>query len=174
MVEKVAACDIQGLHAIDLYHAAGEYLETKGYDDAGLIESLKDGTFGFHCSRPMIWLWRFSSRQKKWSTGGLISFIRMESIDWAKIFHDPSKPIVVDVGSGLGASLLNLSALTDKHAANVNSGVDELHMDWSDFNYVGADLNQAIVNFGNGIVSRDSRRIRRVRFFCHSADFPSF
>ena len=65
MVEKFAACDIQGQHAIDLYHAAGECLETKGYDDSGLIESLKDGNFGVHSPRPLIWLWRFSSRQKK-------------------------------------------------------------------------------------------------------------
>ena len=170
MVEKVAACDIQGQYAIDLYHAAGECLETKGYDDAGLIESLKGGTYGFHCPRPLIWLWRVSSRQKKLSTGNLISFKGMRTIDWGEIFHDPSKPIVVDVGSGLGASLLNLSVLTNKHAANVKSGVGELQMAWSDFNYVGVDLNQAFVNFGNGIVSRDPRRVGRVRYFCNSAE----
>jgi hypothetical protein len=170
MIEKVAACDIQGQHAIDLFQAAGECLERKGYNDAGLIESLKEGTFGFHCQRPLIWLWRFSSRQKKLSTGNLTFVKGTTSIDWAEIFLDPSKPIVVDIGSGLGASLLNLSALTNKHGSNVTSGVEELHMAWSDFNYVGADLNQAFVNFGNGIVSRDSRRVGRVRCFCFSAE----
>lgn len=171
LVEKFAACDIRGQHAIDLYHAAGECLETKGYNDARLIESLKDGTYGFHSSGPLIWLWRFSSRQKKLATADAISNSKgMRSIGWAEIFHDPSKPVVVDLGSGMGASLLNLSALPSNYGANVNSGGGGLHMAWSDFNYVGADLNQSFVNFGNGVVSRDSRRMGRVRFLCHPAE----
>jgi len=118
MVEKFAACDIQGQYAIDLYHDAGECLETKGYDDFGLIKSLKDGNFGFHSPRPLIWLWRFSSRQKKLSTGDSISNPKgTRSIGWAEIFDDTSKPLVVDIGSGLGASLLNLSTLTNNYDA---------------------------------------------------------
>ena len=170
MVEKFAACDIQGQHAIDLYHDAGECLETKGYNDFGLIESLKDGNFGFHSPRPLIWLWRFSSRQKKLSTGDSISNPKgTRSIDWAEIFDDTSKPLVVDIGSGLGASLLNLSTLTNNYDA-INSGGGELQMAWSRFNYAGVDLNQAFVNFGNGIVSRDSRRRGRVKYLCTSAE----
>ena len=100
MVEKFAACDIQGQYAIDLYHDGGECLETKGYDDFGLIESLKDGNFGFHSPRPLIWLWRFSSRQKKLSTGDSISNPKgpkgTRSIGWAEIFDETSKPLVVD------------------------------------------------------------------------------
>ncbi len=91
------------------------------------------------------------------------------SIDWAEIFDDPSKPLVVDVGCGLGASLLNLSTMTSNHDVNVSSGGGELQMAWSKFNYASGDLNQAFVNFGNGIVSRDSRRMGRVKYLCTSA-----
>lgn len=180
MVEKNAACDIQGQHALDLYHIAGACLEKKGYKDAKLIENLKNGSFGFHSPRPLIWLWRFSSRQKKLSISEFISKSKDEkkNINWAEMFFDTSKPLVVDVGSGMGASLLNLSTLTSSSADSANNdhsnpGDGALQMmAWSEYNYAGADLNQAMVNFGNGIISRDttSRRMGRVRLFCLSAE----
>ncbi len=70
----------------------------------------------------------------------------------------------------VGASLLNLSTLTSNYDANVNAGGGDLQMAWSIFNYAGVDLNQAFVNFGNGIVSRDSRRMGRVKYLCTSAE----
>ncbi|KAL7534773.1 hypothetical protein ACHAXR_006069, partial [Thalassiosira sp. AJA248-18] len=172
MVEKFAACDTQ--HAFDLYHIAGDILDKKGYIDSALIEKLKDGNFGFHCERPLIWLWRFSSRQKKVSE--IVSKSQEQrSIIWDNIFTDPSLPLVVDVGSGMGASLLNLSTLISRdESAEESSKADDhaLQMTWSGFNYVGADLNLSMVNFGNGIISRDStaRRTGRAHFFCLSAE----
>mmetsp|Transcript_8279 Transcript_8279/g.18543 ORF Transcript_8279/g.18543 Transcript_8279/m.18543 type:complete len:638 (-) Transcript_8279:135-2048(-) len=176
MVEKFAACDIHGRHASDLYHIAGVCLEKKGYSDSMLIESLKDGDFGFHSPRPLIWLWRFSSRQKKVSISEFTSNSKdKRNVDWAEIFYDASKPLVVDVGSGMGASLLNLSNMTscdDSADDSFNSGGDAFQMSWPDFNYAGADLNQAMVNFGNGIISRDTtaRRMGRVHFLSLSAE----
>jgi len=171
MVEKFAACDLDGQHAWELYTIAGFCLEKKAYNDASLIESLKDGSFGFHCNRPLLWLWRYSSRQKKVSLSEFISKSKKtDNIKWDDFFHDTSKPLVVDVGSGMGVSLLNLAALTSGDDSYLGS--DSLQMTWSDFNYAGADLNQALINFGNGILSRDTttQRPGRVHFSCLSAE----
>mmetsp|Transcript_41507 Transcript_41507/g.88435 ORF Transcript_41507/g.88435 Transcript_41507/m.88435 type:complete len:640 (+) Transcript_41507:108-2027(+) len=173
MVEKFAACDIRGQPALDLYHTAGVCLEKKGYRDARLIQSLKGGSFGFHSDRPLIWLWRFSSKQKKVSLSAILSKAKdRRTVEWDQIFYDASKPLVCDIGSGMGTSLLNLSVLTSIGRAKDNSNPsDELQMTWSRCNYVGADLNRAMVNFGNGIISRDkARRVGRVHFLCLSAE----
>ena len=170
MVEKFAASDIQGEHALELYSIAGDCLQKKGYNDPMLVESLKGGTFGFYCDRPLIWLWRFSSRQKKVPLSEFTSkSSSKQNIEWSEVFTDNSKPLVVDVGSGMGTSLLNLSMLSNTPGGS--AGDDSLQLAWSDFNYAGTDLNQNFVNFGNGIVSRDNtQRGGRVHFFCLSAE----
>ena len=185
MVEKFAACDIRGKFALELYRIAGECLEQKDFSDLQLIQSLKDGTFGLNSDRPLLWLWRFSTRQRKVSivdfeastkkvtknSDGVVAWDAVEStnaINWEDFFYDSSKPLVVDLGSGMGSSLLNLSTIisSDSRFAIKNS----LPIEWQGCNYVGADLNQNFVNFGNGIVSRDRRRLGRVNFFCLTAD----
>lgn len=171
MVEKFAAADV---NALDLYHLAGVCLEKKGYNDSTLIKSLKSGRFGLHCDRPLLWLWRHSSRQKKLSIDYFTSKSKDRvKINWDEIFEDASKPLVVDLGSGLGSSLLNLSTLSNSHDSKIvdsNTCVDSLQMAWSEINYVGADLNQAFVNFGLGIISRSTKRRGRVHFVCLSAE----
>lgn len=172
MVEKFAASGINGPEALDLYRAAGACLEKKGYHDTGLVDSLKGGNFGFRSPRPLLWLWRFSSRQKKVSITEVSSNSGGEAIDWSRIFGDTSKPLVADVGCGMGTSLLNLSSLRNGRNSISDSSGGGLQMAWSDFNYAGADLNRALVRFGNGIVSRDtaSQRKGRVHFFALSAE----
>ena len=51
--------------AAALYQLGGVCLEKKGYDDKVLLDQLRKGSFGFHSDRPLLWLWRFSARQKK-------------------------------------------------------------------------------------------------------------
>lgn len=174
MVEKFAASDIQGSHALELYHIAGICLETKGHSDVLLIEEMKSGKFGFSSKRPLIWLWRFSSKRRKEVPNSHFATKKLPMNNWGKIFDDPSKPLVVDLGSGMGASLLNLAnvnATMEKPADTFNDD-GTLNMPWSDCNYVGAELNQAMVNFGDGVISRDktSRRKGRVNFFCFPAE----
>jgi hypothetical protein len=175
MVEKFAASNILGECALELYRVVGVCLEKKGFNDGTLIESLKNGSFGFQSHRPLLWLWRFSSRQKKIAplNACVTKSVVTKNIEWTEIFHDISKPLVVDIGCGMGSSLLNLSTLntildtTKDHFDQDGS----LQMPWSAYNYAGADLNQAMVNFGAGIVSRDTTiRKGRVHFFCFSAE----
>eukprot|EP00804_Cyclotella_cryptica_P006958 CCRYP_007114-RA/>CCRYP_007114-RA protein AED:0.04 eAED:0.04 QI:0/0/0/1/1/0.5/2/0/561 len=175
MVEKFAASDIRGKWALELYHVAGVCLERKGFHDVALIESLKNGNFGFQSQRPLLWLWRFSSRQRKMTPldAFLTKSTYAKNVEWTKIFHDSSKPLIVDVGSGMGSSLLNLSTMN----TTVDTTTDHfdrdgsLRMSWSEYNYAGADLNQAMINFGMGIISRDTiLREGRVHFFHLSAE----
>eukprot|EP00956_Cyclotella_meneghiniana_P011095 scaffold15508_cov66-Cyclotella_meneghiniana.AAC.7 len=173
-VEKFAACDTQGKCASSLYHIAAHYLQKKGYADSSLIEQLKTGSFGFSSQRPLLWLWRFSSRQRK-EVPSFLSTKARYHVDWQEIFHDPHKPLVVDIGSGMGASLLNLAILNStsgNKAHGIFNSDGTLQMPWTDCNYAGAELNQAMVNFGNGIISRDTslQRKGRVHFFCIPAE----
>lgn len=173
MVEKFAASDIQGQCALNLYHIAGECLAEKQYKDAQLIEDLKNGYFGLHSSRPLLWLWRFSSRQKKLTEYRSKSSDNT-SINWDEIFRDTNRPLVIDIGSGMGTSLLNLSTLTHgQNDATIDKSCGSLQqqMNWSDFNYAGADVNQLFVNFANGVISRDTtyQRMGRVHFFSLTA-----
>lgn len=173
MVEKFAASDIQGSNAIELYHLAGVCLAKKGDNETCLIEQLKTGRFGFSSSRPLVWLWRFSSRQRKEVPSASVKY---NSIEWIEMFDDPTKPLVVDVGSGMGASILNLATLSDNVVGTEDNVFDPdgaLLMPWSDCNYAGTELNPTLVNFGNGIISRDiatSRRKGRVHISCLPAE----
>jgi len=73
----------------------------------------------------------------------------------------------------MGASILNLSVLGCNDAKQRDCSDDsryQISVDWPNCNYLGGDLNPAFVNFGNGIVSRDRRRIGRVSFVHRSAE----
>ncbi len=199
MIEKFAACDIQGQSssssssvniADELYQLAADCLEQKGHEDTQLLECLKNGSFGFHSDRPLLWLWRFSARKRKISLSDYSFSSSTGTIDWDDIFLDSSKPLVIDIGSGMGASLLNLSTMV-KHdyghdQDNSSDGLSSssssttavaaggttgaLDIDWSNCNYAGADLNPCMVRFANGIISRDSnKRMGRIKFFHLSA-----
>lgn len=170
MVEKFAASGIEGEFVSELFHLAGVCLETKGHNDISLIGQLKRNDFGFGSQRSLVWLWRFSSRQTK-----LTPRCSNEEtfLDWNEIFHDTSKPLVVDLGSGMGSSLLNLATLniTNDAMTCLFDKDGTLQMPWLGFNYAGAELNQAMVNFGNAIITRGtfSQRKGRVHFFCMPA-----
>ncbi|KAL7477648.1 hypothetical protein ACHAW6_003447 [Cyclotella cf. meneghiniana] len=96
----------------------------EGHQICHLIESLKNRSFGFQSHMVLLWLWRFSSGQKK--IGSLNTFMTqstvIKTIYWKEIFHDISKPVVIDVGCGMGSSLLNLS---------VNTTQDQIDQDGS-------------------------------------------
>jgi hypothetical protein len=73
----------------------------------------------------------------------------------------------------MGSSLLKfftLNTIVDTMKDHFDQD-DSLWMPWSAYNYAGADLNQAMVNFGAGVVSRDTT-IRKglVHFFCLSVE----
>ena len=163
IAEKFAASDVRGRDALELYQIAADCLEKKNYKDKTYIEHLRNGSFGFH-GRPLLWLWRFSSRQKKVGIYNEGKSKRKESINWQDEFQDTNKPLVCDIGSGMCTCILGL--------ASTKSSIHErLPIEWSQCNYAGVDLNQALVRFGSGVASRRPiAKEGRVKFFCCPAD----
>ena len=165
MVEKFAACDVRCDASRELFSVAADCLEKKGFEDQSMIAMLRGGRFGLHSDRPLMWLWRHSSRQAKVP---LSSTTPARDIEWERAFEDTSKPLVVDLGSGMGSALLNLSVFSSD-ASSIECHEDTLRLDWHRMNYAGTDVNKHLVDFSSGIVSRDPRRDGRVFFACLEA-----
>ncbi|MGK3740664.1 MAG: hypothetical protein ACI8RD_010089 [Bacillariaceae sp.] len=89
--------------------------------------------------------------------------VAMSSYDWNGIFEDASRPLVIDVGSGMGVSLLGLSSASDQSGIDSsrlmlgekNNGNDQTEfLKWSDCNFVGVDLGALGIGYGRGIAHR--------------------
>ncbi|EJK75760.1 hypothetical protein THAOC_02508 [Thalassiosira oceanica] len=168
MVEKFAACDVRCDASRELFSIAADCLKKKGFDDQSVIAMLRGGRFGLQSDRPLMWLWRHSSRQAKVSLSSYEITTSARAIEWERVFEDTSRSLVVDLGSGMGSALLNLSVFRgDTSSAECHE--DTLRLEWPQMNYAGADVNQHLVNFSSGIVSRDPRRDGRVFFACLEA-----
>ena len=78
------------------------------------------------------------------------------SYDWDKIFEDVSRPLVVDVGCGMGVSLLGLASTTDQLPSTKESSRLMLGetTEWSDCNFVGVDLGALGIEYGRGVAHR--------------------
>lgn len=186
MVEKFAASGTDSMYTVELYHLAGTYLgDKKGYRNSQqLISNLLRGSFGLHSSRPLLWLWRYSARQRKVSSfpmkhrvvdgkghGGNIE--NSINIEWEDHFVDTNKGLVVDIGCGFGVCLLNLvrQSMRQNNIQHVLT-TDDLppHLKWSEYNFAGADLNPQLVGYANGVTSRfPSTEQNRLHFFSCSA-----
>jgi len=172
MIERIAAAGVSNDTFINLQKMAATCLETKeDIEDLvsrGVIERLHQGKFEFHSDHSLLWIWRFSTRQRKqraflksaakhWDsqidcedpgqTGQGIN----PQLDWFRIFKDPSLPLVVDIGCGMGVSILGLSSLEEtdegKHCSLLN-------LDWDKCNFLGADLSVLGINFASSITAR--------------------
>ena len=141
-------------------------------DYSGIIKSLRSSTrhsFGLHSERSLLGVWRFSTRQRKQRVifenaakhydgkFGKESIApqsaddtkEIDKYDWTKLFEDPKRPLVVDVGSGMGVSLLGLSS-TNNDVIND----EEIQIDWSECNFVGVDLSRLAIRYARGVSSR--------------------
>jgi hypothetical protein len=181
MVEKFAATGFESKYTEEMYHLAGTCLRDKGYThgDSDVISHLLHGSFGLHSNRPLLWLWRYSARQKKVSyavirndrdeTSGNVENV---TIKWNDYFDDTSRGLVLDIGCGFGVCLLNLWRQSKRQKnGNVLTTDDLSHMmEWSEYNFAGADLNPQLIGYANGVTSRfPPSEQKRVHFFCCSA-----
>ncbi len=77
------------------------------------------------------------------------------SYDWNELFQDTSRPLVVDVGCGMGVSLLGLAASKDDQQSQESSRLlleNDLH--WSECNFVGVDLGALGIDYARGVAHR--------------------
>ena len=203
IVEKLAAAGMRSSQSQvvqDIFQLAADLLESK--EDANqhqdIIRALRNGTFGFHSTRSLLWLWRFATRQKKAkqetqqeshkinnqkirevttvtesTADGTMENLQTgendnATYDTLKEFEDPSRPLIVDIGCGMGVSLLGLASSSlggQKLASLPNSPCSSCpdtssshplvgKIDYTQCNYLGVDLSRLLVRFGQGIASR--------------------
>jgi len=92
--------------------------------------------------------------------------------DWRPTFHDNHRPLVLDLGCGLGVSLLGLASQQGGAVHGEGSPCSKLDGDtdddddarvcsalWTDCNFLGGDLNPRTTRFATGIARRWQRRL---------------
>jgi hypothetical protein len=122
-------------------------------------------------------LWRFSTRQRKQraffrnaarhfdgqynesptsdgvslttSSGGDDG--NVDLYDWKTMFEDTSRPLVVDVGCGMGVSILGLATTVSCDSQKCEG---ELRIDWTGCNFIGVDLSRLAVGYAQCVRSR--------------------
>jgi SAM-dependent methyltransferase len=158
IVEKVAASGAERHQVARIYNIVaealtqrGEHIETASTLAASVSDPAKP--FGFLTPRPLLWLWRFSSRLRKPMSGHvdwedvLPSNRSLES--WKPTFKDNNRPLVIDVGCGFGASLLGLASQASSDGRLLGHDTS-----WTDCNYLGCDLCQLTLRFASSISQR--------------------
>eukprot|EP00978_Attheya_sp_CCMP212_P015783 scaffold40852_cov49-Attheya_sp.AAC.2 len=85
-------------------------------------------------------------------------------IDWNDYFDDPTRPLVVDLGCGMGVSLMGLASCSNRQNTTASSSlyssssaavpVLDQYVDWEDCNFVGGDLNVGYVRFAKSTSAR--------------------
>ena len=158
MVEKFAASGIENPRIKRFYEIAGQLLKAKNFRNKDLIDSLLNKSFGMHYDRPLLWLWRYSARESKISSK-VISTTTHQTYDWKSHFTNADRDLVLDVGCGMCASLINLSTISKPHNESLPHPLLS-DIEWDTCNYAGTDLNQKFIAYGKGVLSRRDQDCR--------------
>jgi SAM-dependent methyltransferase len=163
-VEKLAAAGLKGAEVEHVYRVAADCLASKTEKKhMEVVETLTTpSSLDLLSPRPLLWLWRFSARQTKARNATateeevdhrIASVSKSDSTNWLHKYRDTSRPLIVDIGCGLGVSLLGLASL---QSTGRGSEAAELlgEVAITDCNYLGGDLSGLAIRFGQGIATR--------------------
>lgn len=148
---------------------------------AAAISRLSSGNFNLFSDMPLIWLWRFSARQRKHGNqvnsnvdekpinpcevdASVAVEAKYGSDDRKKnpitfpVFDDPSLPLIIDIGCGFGVSMLGLSH-REKTEAVKSVNPKESYTDLSrsasrGHNFFACDMSHRAVSYATGISKR--------------------
>jgi hypothetical protein len=151
LVEKLAAAGCQGRFMDQALEAARLSLPNSQNYDA-IKEDTLNGLMSLNMwsSRSLLWLWRKGHVFHKVSEKDLKIALTVEDLCRnPPQFDDPSLPIVVDVGCGLGVTLLGLAS-----NYGVSKGEYNLDLDWSKYNYLGSDLSLTAIQWATSLTLR--------------------
>lgn len=166
VVERVA---VAGLLDQEIYQLAADVLELKvtaaGDRDSsmkGAASRLSSGTFSLLSDMPLLWLWRFSSRQRKHGNQINIRVADLNSEqDYRKeaslllpSFDDPSLPLVVDVGCGFGVSMLGLSLREKKEISSNPTEKMSTDSRGMKHNFIACDMSHRAIGYASSIAHR--------------------
>lgn len=192
MVERIAVTGISNEIFTQLQQQAAKCLELKNLShikdlrERGVIDDLRRGKFNFHSERSLLWIWRFSTRQRKqryflkaasrhWESKGIQELSNGEVLHmknnkenfgpWTDIYEDPTLPLVLDIGCGMGVSILGFSSLKEEDCTD--NGM--INLEWCKCNFLGADLSHLGVNFASAMSQRLDLN-KNVHFVSSSAE----
>lgn len=94
--------------------------------------------------------------------------VEQYTYDWNAIFADPSRPLVVDLGCGMGVSLLGLAAEKTTDDDETSLGGNVPLENWARCNFLGVDLSALAIGYANNIAKRWNIK-DRVFFTVHDA-----
>lgn len=181
-IEKLAAAGLRGAEVEEVFQIAAECLaaktEKKYMDVMGTLLATPS-EFNLLSPRPLLWLWRFSARQTKARNetateetdvdANISSVRKTASKSWLQGYNDTSRPLIVDIGCGLGVSMLGLASLESAGRGTEASDLLGTGVAFADCNYLGGDLSRLALRFGEGIASRWDLS-DRLQFTCASAE----
>jgi tRNA G46 methylase TrmB len=150
---------------------------------AAVISRLSSGNFNLFSDMPLIWLWRFSARQRKHGNqvnsnvderqinpcegDASVAVEAKYGSDDTKgnpltlpVFDDPSLPLIIDIGCGFGVSMLGLSHREKTVALNSidpKQSYTDLGRSASrsrGHNFFACDMSHRAVGYATGISKR--------------------
>lgn len=144
MMEKAACAGIPAGH--ELYRLGATLLRDKPDADGDTAAQLLSfpGNFSLSSARPKMFLWKHLAKQTKagrQNAPQTSSPLVQESLRFA----DPTLPLIIDLGCGLGVSLLGLAA-----GGRLSDGEESLQP----LNYLGLEMNVQSIRYANGIARR--------------------
>jgi tRNA G46 methylase TrmB len=175
VMERLAAAGIRSTNAV-LQQAVLAALASKEH----LLNPCD--LLNFHSDHSLVMIWRFSTRQRKqraflksalqhWerhsgeSKSDTSFAVRndkaLPKTNWSDFYKDPTRPLVVDIGCGMGVSLLGLAQCDDDSASSLG--------DWSEYNYAGVDLSGLAIGYARGLSYRWGLE-DRLQFFVDDAE----
>jgi tRNA G46 methylase TrmB len=168
ILERFAAAGVEC--GVELRKAAMHSLESKGVEEESQKTFLE-----LHADRPLLLIWKFSTKQKKqrvflqsalrhWERQKGDQSMPDENAEsyglgsklWSDAFDDATRPLVVDIGCGMGVSVLGLSTCTDGSSSRnlIGKMNEDEPFEWKDCNYVGVDLGGLGIDYAKGVASR--------------------
>lgn len=185
VLERLAAAGIRHDEAVEQAALlAFESKKTANDESLPTTSELLD----FHSDRCLLMIWKFSTRQRKqraflqsalkhWqqqydkANGGdddptpLLdtNAVHKQDIDWFSLYKDPHRPLVIDIGCGMGVSLLGLAQ------GNDDASLSSPPIDFCDCNFAGVDLSGLAIGYAHGLSKRWNLN-DRLHFFVNDAE----
>lgn len=193
IAERFAAAGLR--HHEKLDQVIGACLSEKESDEVASELKSQPSYLDLHSDRSLLLIWKLATKQKK--QRAFLRELEMEnnrenilnngadnddpfqndpilkpSYDWNKIFENPNRPLVIDIGCGMGVSVLGLASTTANIAGSHESTrllLDE-SLKWSDCNFVGVDLGALGIEYARGVAHRWDMTDKNVHFSIDAAE----
>ena len=175
IVEKLAAAGLKGEEVRWLHQCAADCLDFKQEHHEAVEILRSQNVFDLLSPHPLLWIWRYASKQTKVSPSDRSEESQQQkktegAIVWENRFGNPNKPLILDIGCGMGVSLLGLATLdnVDKSFENSDEGKLIEANRWLDGNFLGCDLSAKAIRYAQSIAERWNIS-NHVDFVCMSA-----